>query len=86
MQRIAAMQHCGNLRGLSAFVFRDWWAARARYEYDLDQLRKGVHAGRLSSPGEEPFLPRTWKRTGQVEATQSESGAAPDTQTMDKPS
>ena len=45
MRDIAQMQHCGQRRDLNAFIFRDWWALRARIDFDLRQLREGVRRG-----------------------------------------
>ena len=52
---VAEMRHCGLHRPLKAFVYRDWWSVRRRYEYDLDQLRRGILGGRVPPPPEEPF-------------------------------
>ena len=57
MGDVAAMGHSGCVRSLKAFVFRDWWAVRARYEFDLGELHSGVKAGDLIEPGERA-LPR----------------------------
>jgi hypothetical protein len=55
MRVVAAMQHCGLQRKLSAFIYPDWLSARQRYEYDLRELVRGVEAGKLPPPGDEPL-------------------------------
>lgn len=50
MQEIDSTPYCGIKRKISAFIFRDWWALRKRYEYDLRQLRKMVADGGLIEP------------------------------------
>jgi hypothetical protein len=57
MKEVAGMKHSGPERILKAFVFRDWWAVRARYEFDLRELCDGVSSGALIEPGDKP-LPR----------------------------
>ena len=42
MRDVARQEHCGLYRDLNAFIFRDWWALRARYEFDLRELTEGV--------------------------------------------
>ena len=54
MRDIAAMMHCGRKRDLNAFIFRDWWALRARFDFDLRELREGVPR-KLPAPPEKPF-------------------------------
>jgi len=44
MRRVAEMKHCGLYRKLSAFVYPDWLSARRRYEYDLQELIRGVES------------------------------------------
>ena len=61
MKDIARMEHCGCYRALSAFIFRNWWALRSRYEFDLRQLTEGV-PDPLPDPPERP-LPRA-RQTG----------------------
>ena len=39
---------CGTNRPLNAFVFRDWWGVCKKYDYDLDQLRRGLR--RVENP------------------------------------
>jgi hypothetical protein len=52
---IALMEHCGRRRDLNAFIFRDWWALRARFEFDLRELREGVPK-KLPAPSEKPYV------------------------------
>jgi hypothetical protein len=59
MRRVAEMQHCGMQRALSAFAYPDWLSARRRYEYDIQELIKGVEQGYLPRPGDEPFAARS---------------------------
>jgi hypothetical protein len=54
-QAIADRCHSGIWREVKAFIYRDWWAIRGRYESDLRNLCKGVDEGRLLEPGETPF-------------------------------
>lgn len=42
MSDVARMEHCGRRRELNAFIYRDWWALRSRFEFDLKELCKGV--------------------------------------------
>jgi hypothetical protein len=53
MRRVADMEHCGMHRALSAFIYPDWLSARTRYEFDIQQLVRGVESGRLPPPGDE---------------------------------
>ena len=46
---------CGRKRHVSAFIFRDWWSVRQRYEYDLRELCRGVSRGSLTPPPDEPL-------------------------------
>jgi hypothetical protein len=39
---------------MSAFVFRDWWAARSKYTYDLEVLGRQLQANRLPLGGPAP--------------------------------
>ena len=55
MSDIESMQHCGRRRKLSAFIYRDWWALRARFHFDLRVLCKGVPTTLPAAP-EKPFL------------------------------
>ena len=55
MDQVPVAQFCGRNRSLSAFVFRNWWSVRRRYESDLGQLVKGVRTGRLPEPPDEAF-------------------------------
>jgi hypothetical protein len=50
MAAIRVDRYCGVPRKLSAFVFRDWWSVRQRYEYDLRELCKFVRKGELTPP------------------------------------
>lgn len=50
IQSIKTEDFCDCERTLSAFVYRDWWSLRRRYEYDLDQLCQRVTTGRLPEP------------------------------------
>jgi len=50
MSRIDTTPFCGNKRRLSAFVFRDWWCLRNRYEYDLKELCEGIEKGVIPAP------------------------------------
>jgi hypothetical protein len=54
MDDIARMEHCGRRRDLNAFIYRDWWALHARFEFDLKELRDGIPK-KLSPPPERPF-------------------------------
>lgn len=70
MKAITRLHHCGLERKLTAFIFRDWWAVRARFEHDLEQLCRGVEARRLTAPGDEPLPPeRTRSPQPQPEPT-----------------
>jgi hypothetical protein len=55
MDDIANMEHCGKQRDLNAFIFRDWWALRARFDFDVRELREGIPR-KLAPPPEKPFL------------------------------
>lgn len=55
MRDVALMEHCGRRREMNAFIFRDWWALRARFEFDLRELREGVPK-KLPAPPERPYL------------------------------
>jgi hypothetical protein len=55
MRDIELMEHCGQRRELNAFIFRDWWALRARFDFDLRELCKGVPTT-LVDPPERPFV------------------------------
>jgi hypothetical protein len=44
---------CGIARGFSAFIFRDWWAVHARYDYDLSCLKRGLKAREHALPSAE---------------------------------
>lgn len=57
MEKVAALEHCGHKRDVSAFIYPDWHSAQQRYEYDLSQLCAGVQKGSLPPPPEQP-LPR----------------------------
>lgn len=57
MRSIAELKCAGVWREVKAFIYRDWWAIRARYEYDLKQLCDGVGSGVLIQPGD-AALPR----------------------------
>jgi len=50
----ALMEHCGRSRDLNAFIFRDWWALRARFDLDLRELREGAPK-KLPAPPAKPF-------------------------------
>jgi hypothetical protein len=50
MGRVAALAHCGRVRGLNAFLYPDWHSAQERYEFDLRKLRQGVEEGWLTPP------------------------------------
>jgi hypothetical protein len=50
IQRIKTEDFCDHKRPLSAFVFRDWWSLRRRYEKDLRQLCDRVATGKLPEP------------------------------------
>ena len=54
MSDVARMEHCGRHRDLNAFIFRDWWALRSRFEFDLKELCKGVPK-KLPAPPDKPF-------------------------------
>ena len=56
MNDIAEMKHCGRRRSLNAFIYRDWWALRARFDSDLRKLKDGVSKNKnLPEPPENPF-------------------------------
>ncbi len=55
MAKVAAMALCGDQRDVSAFIYPDWHSAQERYEYDLRELKKGVTAGWLTPPPEQPI-------------------------------
>jgi hypothetical protein len=59
MRDVAAINHCGVHRTLSAFLYPDWLSARRRYEYDIRELVAGVEAGRLPPPGDQPVPAQT---------------------------
>lgn len=48
------MEHCGRHRDLNAFIFRDWWTLRSRFEFDLKELCKGV-PDRFGPPPDKPL-------------------------------
>jgi len=73
MQQVAGMKHCGLYRTLSAFIYPDWHSARKRYEFDLRQLVRGVEAGRLPPPGDEPV----YERAGIVALPAKPAGGRP---------
>ena len=50
IQSIATEKFCDCKRTLSAFIFRDWFSLRRRYEYDLRQLCERVATGKLPPP------------------------------------
>jgi len=54
MEDIARMAHCGRRRDLNAFIFRDWWALRSRFEFDLSELRDKIPR-QLPLPPPRPF-------------------------------
>jgi hypothetical protein len=54
MSEIPVATFCEVARPLSAFIFKDWWSVRRRYEYDLRQLCSRVDQGQISPPGDEP--------------------------------
>ena len=57
MNDIADMKHCGRRRSLNAFIYRDWWGLRVRFEFDLKKLIEGVSKHKnLPDPPEKPFL------------------------------
>jgi len=47
---VDVLAHCGQPRGLSAFIFRDWLSARRRYEFDIAELLDGIGNGDLTAP------------------------------------
>ena len=53
MQDVARMEHCGRLRTLKAFIFRDWYSLRSRYLSDLNQLKERIPQV-LPEPGDQP--------------------------------
>jgi hypothetical protein len=55
MRDIALMRHCGRLRALNAFLYRDWWALRARFDFDLREVVEKVTKKKLPTPPEKPF-------------------------------
>lgn len=56
MERFDTSSYCGVKRGISAFVFRDWWSLRNRYEFDLKALCKAVADGTITTPEDENGL------------------------------
>jgi hypothetical protein len=48
------MEHCGRYRELNAFIYRDWWALRSRFEFDLKELCKGIPSP-FGPPPDKPF-------------------------------
>ncbi len=54
MGDVVRMQNCGRRRELNAFIYRDWWALRSRFEFDLKELCKGV-PDRFGPPPDQPL-------------------------------
>lgn len=50
MSEFDTMAYCGRKRKVSAFVFRDWWSLRNRFEFDIAELCSRVNAGALPPP------------------------------------
>ena len=50
MADIDTTPHCGARQDVSAFVFRDWWSLRNRYEDDLKELCEKVTSGIVLPP------------------------------------
>jgi hypothetical protein len=42
LDEIRTETFCGIPRSLTAFVFRDWWGVFRRYEFDLEELCRGL--------------------------------------------
>ena len=55
MEAVADLQCSGVWRPVKAFVNRDWWSLRSRYESDIRQLRSLVEQGQLDEPGMRPW-------------------------------
>jgi hypothetical protein len=68
MRIVAAMQHCGCWRKLSAFIYPDWLSARRRYERDVRLLVQGVQNGTLEEPGDTPTISKKAPATGTITA------------------
>lgn len=50
MQSFDTTQYCGIKRSVTAFVYRDWWSLRNRYEFDLESLCEAVDNGVVPPP------------------------------------
>lgn len=57
VKAISDQSHSGPWREVKIFLYRDWWAVRGRYEFDLKELKNGVENGDLLEP-EDQTLPR----------------------------
>jgi hypothetical protein len=55
MEAVADLQCSGVWRSVKAFVYRDWWSLRARYESDIRKLCSLVEQGQLDEPGDRPW-------------------------------
>lgn len=53
-ETVEAENCSGCKRNLDAFVFKDWWSLRSRYEDDIKDLVDGVKSGKLPTPPEVP--------------------------------
>jgi hypothetical protein len=78
MEDIARMEHCGRKRDLNAFIFRDWWALRSRFEFDLGELREKIPRP-LPAPPPKPF------RRADAVAPQATSPTAPPSPSTSSP-
>ncbi len=54
MDAFDTTSYCGIKRHIGAFVFRDWWSLRNRYEFDLHALCVGVKNGTVPPPVDDP--------------------------------
>lgn len=53
MKDVARMELSGVYRNLNAFIFRDWYSLRHRYQFDLNDLKR-LAPDTLPEPAEEP--------------------------------
>jgi hypothetical protein len=77
------MEHCGRPRELNAFIYRDWWALRSRFEFELKELCKGI-PDRFGPPPDKP-LPLVKASTHRVAALSASTGASATPSPGDKP-
>jgi hypothetical protein len=82
MRDVARMEHCGRRRELNAFIYRDWWALRSRFEFDLKELCEGV-PDPLVAPPMKPF-PQPRARAPRV-AVSPAPARAPAASSRDEP-